>query len=205
MRHANHRAFQDAGQLVQEAFNFSRINVVATADDQVFAAPDDGDVAIVANFANVASLEVAVGGKFLSRFLRHSPVTLKHIRAFDLDAANVASWQAFSIVVLHPHADARQRKANCAAAPFATLVGIGCQHGGFTHAVALQNGVAGARLPIAKSVDQQRRRPGNEQAHIAARIQAQTRLGQQPHIQRGHAHEHRRFRQFFNHFFGIEL
>jgi hypothetical protein len=69
-------------------------------------------------------------------------------------------------------------------------IGVGGQHGGLAHAVALQNGVAGALLPFGEGLDQQGGRPGNEQAHVFHRRLVERGLGQHAHIQRGHAHEH---------------
>ena len=90
VRHADHRAFGHAGQLVDIALDLGRIDVVAAADDQVLAAPDDGDVAVRVDFADVAGLEIAVGGELFGRFLGHAPVALEDIRPLDLDVADLA-------------------------------------------------------------------------------------------------------------------
>ena len=62
VRHADDRALGDAGQVVEDALDLGRVDVVAAADDQVLAAADDGDVAAVVDLADVAGAKPAVGG-----------------------------------------------------------------------------------------------------------------------------------------------
>ena len=97
-----------------------------------------------------------------------------------------------TLVVAHPQLHAWQRKADRAAATLAVLgvVGVGRQHHGLAHAVALEDGVAGALAPGVEGLDQQRRRARDEHAHRGAGLSRQRRLGEHAHVQRGHAHEH---------------
>jgi hypothetical protein len=60
-------------------------------------------------------------------------------------------------VVLHPQAHARQRKTHGAAAALGltavariSMAGVGREHDRLAHAVAFQDGVAGALLPFVK-------------------------------------------------------
>ena len=55
-----------------------------------------------------------------------------------------------------------------------------------------------------EGVDQQRRRAADEEAHAAARLARQRRLGEQAHVQRRHAHEDARPGQLANHRLGVE-
>ena len=63
------------------------------------------------------------------------------------------------------HLDAGQREADRAGDALA-VVGVRGVHAGLGHAVALEDGVAGARLPFAMRLGEQRRRAGDEQAHV---------------------------------------
>ena len=56
------------------------------------------------------------------------------------------------------------------------VIGVGGVHVGFGHAVALEDGVAGARLPFAMGLGQQRRRAGDEQAHVRGRSRVEARV-----------------------------
>src|SRR5690606_37519130 len=67
VRHADHGALRHAGHVVEVAFDFGRVDVVAAADDQVLAAAHDGDVAALVDLADIARPEPAVGGEFLLR------------------------------------------------------------------------------------------------------------------------------------------
>ena len=99
---------------------------------------------------------------------------------------------------MHARANTRQRKAHGAAAALiliaVTRVGrirVGGQHDGLAHAIALQNRVAGARLPGAEGFDQHGGRARNKQAHMRRHLTVQPGVGQHAHIQRRHAHEDR--------------
>ncbi|MNV31507.1 hypothetical protein D3C71_1228180 [compost metagenome] len=155
------------------------------------------DVAAFIDLAHIASLEVTVFRELFSRLLGHAPVALEHVGALDLDAADLAHGQVFAVVALHAQADARQGEAHGAATALILAlvalvsgVGVAGEHDGFAHAVAFQNGVAGALLPFLEGFDEQRCRACDEQAHVLHSLFVQTCLGQHAHVQRGHAHEH---------------
>ncbi|GAB3543198.1 hypothetical protein GCM10027343_16250 [Noviherbaspirillum agri] len=99
MRHADDSGFDHAIHLIDEGLDFLRIHVIATGNDQVLAAPDDGQVSIRIEAANIAGLEVAVGREFFGSFLRHAPVALENIRPLDLDVTDLVScaWRAVAL------------------------------------------------------------------------------------------------------------
>jgi hypothetical protein len=133
--------------------------------------------------------EKAVGGELLPGLFRHAPVADEDVLALDLDAADLAGLHRRAAGADYSQRRARQRKTDGAAAPFA-LVGIRGEHAALGHAVALEYRVAGARLEFVEGFLQQRRRTGDEQAHVAADIATEGRLVQQAHIEGRHAHHH---------------
>ena len=180
MRNADQRTFGHTGQIVDVALDLGRIHVVAATDDQVLAASDDGHIAIRVDAADVAGLEEAVGGEFLAGLLRHVPVALEHVGPAHLDAADLAlRARPRPASSCTRSSTPGKRKTDRAAAALAArrVAGVGRQHRRLRHAVALQNGVAGALLPLREGVEQQRRRARDEQAHVAAllRIRAPAR------------------------------
>ncbi len=71
------------------------------------------------------------------------------------------------------------------------IIGIGCVHHGFRHAIALQNHMPRALQKFPVSFRQQRRRTRNKQAHRRSRTSIQTSLLQQARVVRRHAHVNR--------------
>src|SRR3990167_9977899 len=125
VRHADQGAFGHAGHVVDVALDLCRIDVVAAADDEVFAAAYDVDVAALIDLAHVTGLEVAVFGELFRRLLGHAPVALEHVVALDLDAADLAHGQVFAVVALHAQAHARQGEADGATtAPILAFVSL---------------------------------------------------------------------------------
>ena len=115
VRHAHHGAFVHARQIVDKAFDLCRIDVVAARDDQVLAAPHDGEIAASILHAHITGLEPAVVRELFGRLLGHAPVTCKDIGALHFDIANLACGQCLAIVTMNAHAHARQGKAHRAA------------------------------------------------------------------------------------------
>jgi hypothetical protein len=138
MRHADHGGFEHPRQFVEIGLDLLGIHVVAAGDDQVLAASDDRQIAIGIPFADVAGAEPSVVGEFLARLLGHAPVPGEHVRAAHLDCTDLAgrAWQA--VFGDDPHVDTRQRQPDGACDPVA-VVGIGREHHGLAHAVALEN------------------------------------------------------------------
>ena len=130
MRNTNQSAFCHARHLIDVTLNLCGVNVVAAADDQVFAAPDDDHVAPLIDLTDIARFEISVSREFLFGFLGHTPVAAKHIGAFDLDATNFAHWQGMTFVVMHAQGHTGQWETHRAAtalglARVARIGGIG--------------------------------------------------------------------------------
>ena len=192
MRHADHRAFQHAGQIVDQALDLFRIDVEAAGDDQVLFTTDDGDIAVGVDHRHVAGDEPAVRAQLFRRFLGHLPIALEHVRPAHLQHADLTRRHLFAFVH-HPRLDPRQGKADGAGAALA-VIGVRGAHVGFGHAVAFEDAVACSRLPLFVGFYQQRRRAGDEQAHVGRAVLGQPRIGQQPGIERRHSHQRGRLR-----------
>ena len=65
MRHADHRAFADAGDRVERELDLPGIDVEPAGDDQVLGPADDGDAAVRGHGRDVAGDEKAVGAHLL--------------------------------------------------------------------------------------------------------------------------------------------
>ena len=89
-------------------------------------------------------------------------------------APTVAGGQRRVVGADDAHADAGQREADRAAAPLAVggVVGVRGQHHRLAHAVALEDGVAGALPELLEGVEQERRRAADEEAHVRRRPRA---------------------------------
>ena len=193
MQHADHRALGHAVHLVQEGLHLGRVHVVAAADHQVLAATHELDVAVLVEAAHVAGLEPAVVGEVVARLVGHAPVAAEHVGPAHLDVADHAARRELPLVVAHPQTDARQGKAHRAAPALAVLraARVRGEHQRLAHAVALDDGVAGALAEGVEGLDEQRRRAADEDPHVPAGLAVERRLGKQPHVHGRHAHEHR--------------
>ena len=111
-----------------------------------------------------------------------------------------------ALVVADAQLDPGQREADRAAAALAVprQVGVRGQHRGLAHAVALEDGVAGALAPGLEGLDQHRRRAADEEAHVAAGHAIEPRLGEHAHVERRHAHEDGGARQQADDAAGVE-
>ena len=92
----------------------------------------------------------------------------------------------------YAHAHSRQRKAHRPRPAFA-VIGVRRDHAGFGHAVALENGKAGALPPGDVSLGEQRRRARDEQAHVGADSAAEAGMVEQAGIEGRNPHQRRRF------------
>src|SRR5512135_2297290 len=88
----------------QDVLHLLRVDVEATADDQLLDPADDAQVPRPVVLAEVAGTEPAVGGERLRARLRPPPVAGEHVRSARLDLPPAAARQAD----LH----ARQRQAH---------------------------------------------------------------------------------------------
>ena len=159
MRHADHRALKDTGQVVQRIFNFCRVDIQAAADDEVFAAPHDTHIALRIAAAHVAGDEVAIRGELLRGFLGHAPIACKHIGPLDLNAADLALRHFPVLLISNAQTHPRQRETHATAHTqgLAAIAVIGCirvggQHQRFAHPIALQHRVIRALLPLGEGV-----------------------------------------------------
>ena len=88
MRNTYQRAFSNASHVVDIAFNLSRIHVVTTADDQVFATSNDHNITALIDLANISGFEKPICSEFFFGLFGHAPVARENIGAFDLYATN---------------------------------------------------------------------------------------------------------------------
>src|SRR6185436_17541595 len=116
IRDTDHRRLGHAGNSVENQLDLPGIDVVAAADDQVLGAADDGEIALAVECADIAGAEVTVLCKFLARFLRHAPVTRKHVFTLDLDRAHGAGFHRPVALTGDSHGYSRQRETHRAAA-----------------------------------------------------------------------------------------
>ncbi|CAM2152554.1 hypothetical protein PT2222_280121 [Paraburkholderia tropica] len=108
--HAHGRHFEHARQLRDHVLDFVRINVEARHQNHVLLAVDELDIATRIHHADVARLEVAVGGHDLRRFFRTLPVTRHHLRSANADLARFADRQFVAVVVANRDFRGRQRQ-----------------------------------------------------------------------------------------------
>ena len=206
MRHAEHGAFQNSLDCIQLDFDFFGIDVAAAADHQVFGAADDMHVAVAIDSPHISRLEPAIGAELTARFLLVAPVSCEHIRTFDLEGADDIrlGFDPAALSLPHAHRNSFQRRTDRSGQSHA-IIGIGCVHHGFRHAVALQNHMTRALLKFSVSLRQQGRRTRNEQAHRRRRISIQTSLLQQARVVRRHAHVNRGLRKLLERLSRIEF
>ena len=110
VRQADHGAFGDAGDGVQQHLDLFGIDVVTAGDDQILGAADDGDIAVCVDLPQITGDEPAVGAQILGGFVGHLPVAGKDVRAAHLDHA-----------IHQPQFHPRQRKADRAGPPRAVI------------------------------------------------------------------------------------
>jgi hypothetical protein len=93
MGKADHGAFHDAGNVVDQAFDLFGIDVIAARDHQILVAPDDAQIAVIADLAQIAGDEEPVLAEFRGGLFRHLPIALKDVGAAHLDGADLALRQ----------------------------------------------------------------------------------------------------------------
>ena len=103
----------------ERVLDLARVHVVAAGDDQLLARPDDAQVAVAVELAEVAGAEPAVGGEGLGVGVGPLPVAAEHVRAPQqhLDSSPLGQAQL----------DAGQREAD-RARPALAVVGVGDEH-----------------------------------------------------------------------------
>src|SRR6266852_6290889 len=118
----------------EHVFDLARVDVVAAADDELLGPADYAQVARVIEIADVAGPEVALLGERRRRRLGEVEIAAEHVGTLDED---------LRALLLEANFDARQRHADGSRAPLA-LVGVGNEHEGLGHPVALEHDLAGA-------------------------------------------------------------
>src|SRR5262249_35092612 len=135
MRQADHRAFNDAGQGVDRGFDLAWIDVEAAADNEVLGAPDDVEIAVRIDPAEIAGDKISIVAEFLRGFFGALPIARKDIRPFDLDDAGFALRQNLSgLMARNAQGDARKRKTNTPR-PALAVIGVRADHIGFRRTV----------------------------------------------------------------------
>ena len=163
MRQPDHRRLADAGQRVDLVLDLFRIDVEASRNDKVLGASDDTHASVRCHGREIAGDEVAVGAEVLLGLFGIAPVSGKHVRPTHLQHARLAKRHALAFGASDPDRDAGQREANGPGDARAIFVGVGGDHAGLGHAVALNDLKTGARLEGDMRLGEQRRRARNHQ------------------------------------------
>ena len=188
MRQADDGGLGHSGEGVEQQFHLFGIDVEAAGDDQVFLAPDDVQIAVGIEQAQIAGDEKAVTPQVFAGFSGHVPVAFEDVGAAHLDHADLTLRQGgaiFGDFHLHP----RQRQADGACPPV-TDVGVRGGHVGFCHAVTLQYPLAGAGLKAAVGVGEQGGRARDEQPHMGGAGMGKAGITQQAGVEGGNPHHH---------------
>ena len=166
--------------------------------------PGNIDVAARVDVAEVARDEEAVLAELGLGLLGHPPIALEHVGAADLDHPDFALRQyGAGLGVGDADLHARQRHADAARDPVA-VIGVGGVHVGLGHAVALEDGVAGAGAELLVGLGRERRRARDEQAHVRHQLAGEVRPRQEARVEGRHAHHRRRLGQQAHHVREVE-
>ena len=185
---ADHCAFKNAVERINRGFDLLWVDVEAACDDQILAASDDLDIAVVVDAPQIAGDEKPVLAQFLAGLFGHLPIAVEQVGAAHFQNAYLALGQGGpSLRVTDFQFDAGQRKADGTSAPVA-VVGVGGVHIGFSHAVALEDGMAGCLLPLDMGFGQQRGGAGDEESHGFGRS-AKFGHGEEAGVEGRHAHK----------------
>ena len=161
-----------------------------------FARPTMLQVALGrATLAHVAGPEVAVGGEFLARLLRHAPVAGEDVgplapRPRRPRPAATAAPAASTTRIDTPGSGWPTVPPTRGAVERIRRV-----HPGFGHPVAFEDRVPGALAKASKVSASSGAEPETNSRIAAAGAARERRLGEQPRVERGHAHHHGRARQ----------
>src|SRR5690348_3421824 len=151
----------------QRLFHLTRVDVVAAADDQLAGAAGDGEVAVVADRAEIAGLEPAVRAEYFGGGVGAVPVAGEDVRPAHLDLADRARRQRRARAHIH-HARflAGERAADGAGAALA-VVRVGQVHDRLGHAVALEDALAEDALEVREDPRAERGGAGDEETRQA--------------------------------------
>ena len=166
--------------LLQHQLHLARVDVEAARDDQLLEPAADGERAVLANLPHVGGLEKAVRGeRFLGR-IRISPVALEDLAALELHL----------VLLAQPHLDAGKRQSHAAGLARA-IVRIRDHDAALGNAVALDRLLAQQTLAALEHCRWQRRRAGDEYAHVGEVGRMLVEPVTEPLVHRRHPEEHR--------------
>ena len=150
---ADHAALRDIGMLQQHAFDFGRIDVFATGNDQILLAVVHPEITIGVAQADVAGAIPAVVQRLPGRFLV-APIFREYVGAAHRDFPGRVRRQFDAGIIDHSRLAAQTGKAGRARArKIAAEARIDCDRAGFGRAVDLKH-----RHPARdKAIDQMRR------------------------------------------------
>ena len=103
---ADDGGFADARELIDELFDFARVDVLAHADDHVLEAIDDVDVALFVGAGDVARMEPAAAQRVLRR-VGQVPVAEHDVVALDDELAGLTFGDFLAVGVNELPGDAR--------------------------------------------------------------------------------------------------
>src|SRR5262245_24344001 len=102
VREADDGGLCNSRMLVQDLFDLPRIDVVATANDQVLLPVDDCEVAVLVDPAYVPGAEPPIGdGR--GRLCRPAPISLHDVVATDHDLADLTLGDVVALLIDDPH------------------------------------------------------------------------------------------------------
>ena len=203
MGDAHDRRFLDPVDGVDSGLDLLGVDVVAARDDQVAGPPDDRDIAVAVDAGEVAGDEEAVVAELGPGLLGIPPIALEDVGAAHLEHPGLAARHHPARRVHHPRLDARERRPHGAGAALRgeRVRGV---HAGLGHAVALEDGVAGAGVEGVEGLVEQRRRARDEETHAGAAGRVEAGVGEEPEVVGRHPHEHRCPGQKRDHPGGVE-
>ena len=149
--------------LVQHLLDLARVDVVAAADDHVFLAVDDEEVAVLVHRGHVAGVEPAALHDLLGG-VRAAQVALHDVVAADHDLADLALRDLVVVVVDDLHLDALDRRPDRARLAVAVGVVEGRHRRRLGQPVALEDDAVERLLERLHHLDRHRRAAGDAHA-----------------------------------------
>src|ERR1039457_6451432 len=188
VRYPRHGGFGHLRLFHEELFEFPRIDVEASADDEIAAPPAQRVVAVGRKDGEIPGAEPAVSKSGPGR-LFFLPIARKNIGTLQVDFTGFTRCDCHARVVEQAHGNARQWKADAALAAFAD-VRVGDVHQRLRHPVAFQNRMPEQRTKTLHHLRRQRRRSGDEEPHASPNRARDLRRGlQEPPIDSRRAEE----------------
>ena len=120
MRHADHSAFKDAIDLIDQALELFWINIEAPCDDEVFPSPDDTNVAIGIDLTQVPCNKPTIGAQLFCCFFRHLPIAFEDIGSAHFDRSDFTLFD-FAFGVHNPKLHTGKRHTDCSSTALAVI------------------------------------------------------------------------------------